>query len=466
VHGQPARARVFAARRGPPAGRGRIAYPIGAWSCCRLPDSTLRLMGRRRVPSAALLAALVTAACVSGSPPSDAAPPAAHHPPLPPSQTPCGCVTNIGLQHPSPTNASLPMGWKTYTWNNSTFSWGPPPVGQCASPLGTAAAAAAASALAVTGGTGAWNSAALDLSSLPRDVGWADGTTAIVSVSAHFCANHVRAGAQLVAYFSAKGAAPLPGYAPDAGGTLGWATHDLRTSVRVATEVSFGDVRLPLRGSPELKLVLRLTDGPASATDEPPTTVFFTAVSVAAVRPPTPTGQAQALPAIGGVEMWSDHASHKVFQDAVAPPSAAVSSEVNAAEISLPGTMRGGTAATQLVFRAAATATRCSLHWDKTSTARGLEQALLVLSVNMSRVSGTYGESGGHPDPLLPLQPAMSFEVPPGVAQPVLLKVRVARTSIGGSGSGEDGLLTVPIQTSLSVQCTDAAAAGGGGSKR
>jgi hypothetical protein len=400
-------------------------------------SSLASVHARTRAPRAPIdndmrLAATAMACCVAVS--------ALHRPQpgLPRPPQPCHCLQNSNLRRADPKNASQPLGWSSYTWGNSTFSWETPPTGQCA------VQPAVTKVLQVTGGSGSW-SASLDPSSLPRDASWEDGSTAIVSVVVSFCTLNVRPGAKLEIYFTGKHNVPMPGY--DDQETLGWATHSLTAGVNIstATEASFGDIRLPVGGSPEFKLALRLDDGPATSPTSPPTTVFFTNVQVAQLQPPVPVGLAASLPTVpSGVELWSEHASHKVFPTALGPPRGG---KPTSSILTFPSTMKGGTAATQLVFRQPVdvagmnTTMRCSLTWDARASTLGL-QALLVLPVNMSRVSGTYGTRGLHPDPLLPLQPGMWFRVQAGVAHPVALKVKVPHTAAEAS-----------VHATLTVQC-------------
>eukprot|EP01048_Picozoa_sp_COSAG05_P019940 COSAG05_NODE_3261_length_2197_cov_1.044328_1_plen_580_part_10 len=258
--------------------------------------------------------------------------------------------------------------------------------------------------------------------------------------------------------------------------------------------VYFGDIRLPAtdaQTNAKLTLNLRLDDGTATAADEPPTTVFFTDVEVLTVTPPTSIGMSQPLQKMGEVQLWGDHASHKVWSSETAPTH---SRGAGGTTLLTNSVMKGGTAAVQLIFRrstvvesqrvndhlknhacAVALSTACPLLRQETTTAgviqcdscagqhqgalkhaqctseqvqqwcaapppsfcsltweNALITAALVMNVNMSRVSGTYGRRGPTPDPLLPLTSGTVFQFPSDTTQPVLLKVAVPETSAAG----------------------------------
>lgn len=356
---------------------------------------------------------------------------------------PCGiaCLPNGGMGLPAAADPDKPLGWGNYSWTNSTFGWEVPP-------CGGAAGGATTNALRVTGGMGSWG-APVNLSSAPADVRQAGGDL-LLRVRIAFLAKHVRSGSQLVIYISGARVS-------SAGGIAGWTTHELQRQGDACSPgtqfLSIGDIRLPAALSPaaqpsRLVLNLRMNDGPMAAADEPPTSVWFTSAEVLFVPSQAPAGMAQSVGQVGEqIDVWAEHASHKVFPAATPPlpPNTRLGSAGPVA-VTLPPMMRGGSTALQLALRVkpGAAAAACALSWP---AADGLK-AGLVLAVNISRPSGTYGVAGLHPDPIVPLAAGATFRVLPGHAQPVLLTLRASEASLAVSCDGS-GPLAMQLQAKI-----------------
>lgn len=352
----------------------------------------------------------------------------------PPLQCGSACLQNGAMGLPSPTDTTRPLGWSNYSWTNSTFGWEAPP----------STCTASTKALRVTGGMGSW-AAVVNLSSAPAEVRQASGDL-MVRVRVEFVAKAVRPGSQLVVYFTGA-------HVPASDGIAGWTTHELQPcgATAVTQSLSVGDIRLPaaLEQPTHLALTLRLNDGPMTDAQEPPTSVWFTLAEILFVATKSPTGMARHIGHIGNrVDVWAEHASHKVFPSDVPPLALSTNQRgvAPATTVTMPPMMRGGSTSIQLALRenlpVGPHVTTCSLSWpsDVDLTAG------LVLAVNISKPSGTYGVAGLHPDPIVPLGSRVEFRIKAGYSQPVLITMR---TSDAVASS---------LQTSITAHCTTTSA--------
>lgn len=338
---------------------------------------------------------------------------------------PCGtaCLPNGAMGLPAATDPTKPLSWSNYTWSNSSFSWEVP-----------ACAGATTKALRVTGGMGTWG-APVNLSSAPADVRQASGDL-MVRVNITYLAKDVRPGSQLVVYFTGA-------HVSASGGIAGWTTHELQRlgdGCTVAQSLSVGDIRLPatLEQPMHLALNLRMNDGPMTTATELPTSVWFTSADILFVANKAPTGMAESVGQVGDqVDVWAEHASHKVFPAAVPPPIPTRLTSVAPIVVTMPPMMRGGSTSLQLALRVrptpgtrrtkkkrheqkttrgvhdhdemgiilppqrVATPVECFLSWSSDDNLT----AGLVLAVNISQPSGTY--------PLRPMTPIILLATHP-----------------------------------------------------
>jgi len=316
-------------------------------------------------------------------------------------------------------------------------------------------------ALRIEGGYRAWG-AALSTATLAPD-GNDGGNTTVVAVFASYCTTSAREGSEVEVYLSgARG--PMAQMSSWPNSIYYGATTGLRpltdgrvnassSSCTCVERHSFGDLRLPVNET-SMHLNLVMKDGPVVTPGEPNTTIWFTGVEVQAVYPPTPTGSAQPLGlfgAGGGLSLWAEHASHKVFRTDHGPTGQPHREGDIHTTVTIPPVMRGAVAAAQIAFRSTEQTT-CSLRWQNHQMAHGMDsrdaggaiglRGFAVLSINVSRASGTYGRTGMTPDPLIEIPSDAEFRVPAGATLPVLLKLTVDATSPAG-----------PATRGLTVSC-------------
>jgi hypothetical protein len=355
---------------------------------------------------------------------------------------PC-CFVNADLSQPSPTNASLPLGWST-SGASSHFRW----VHDYGEP-------AVAPALEIVGGAGRWTtklvlpdgsvgqtlkirfqyrSANATVRAHPKYGGCARATGLLsTDEPSHVAPNKAQNASQLVSQsILCYGKAQREGR---------WMSADMGDFVLPAAATTAG-----------IWFSVWLVDLPSEPGGFAPAVLWATGFgAVLAPPPPPPAGSALLLAGNGSVwSLWSEHANHKVLPWALPPPISQSTVPQSTLQLSAAA---GERTAIQLALRSPGLWGRWAWSgWAEPQAVKsGVRVSLQQVGfVNLTDANTPYGTAGWAPDPLTPLRLGNATALG-DVFLHCADKVRPAeagvQTCVGGSTQSFWLGITVPVGT-------------------